>query len=665
MALAPLLCVAALLLSSAGCGDKSSSARANNASAAETSPDSVPHAVQPAERELVLRARALDRADKLDSARMLYESAAEKLEPISDWLYLRAAGVTTDASDRRKYYREVDTEVAKTRQAPTEAIALERAGEIDAAIRAYETAGMRLDAFRLMAARPNDTTSIARARSGLIAYLVSRPGRENSREGVVLFDKLFPKATPSEQLTLARAAYNAGSTARTVSAYAAAFGAGLGTSEDHFADGMMLARLNRDADAAAQFAKVTSPVSLAAAARYQRARALLAMGRGSDARAALRAITTAYPTDTSSASALLLLSDLASDELRDADARSTLLTIVQRFPRSRHAPTALFRAGLIAYVTGNYSAAAAELDSLSELYPRSDDALAATYWAGRAWERRGDKAKAEAHWRAVMTRDGTSYYSVLSARRLKVPLLRDSSRMDNYPRVRDVDEATQRIAMLQDVGMDTEAKLEYDQLFADATKSPDRIVATARALKGGEQSQRGITLGRRAVADVGATPQNYRLMYPVVEREALDSSARANGLDPALVAGLIRAESSFNPRATSPVGARGLMQLMPSVGRALARSRGMTAFDEDRLYEPVTNIRLGTAHLAGLFRGDREVAQILAAYNAGETPVKRWIRKAGASDPEIFTERIPYVETRDYVRGVVRNRAFYRALYDW
>jgi soluble lytic murein transglycosylase len=665
LALAPLLCAAALLLSSAGCGDKSSSTRSNNASAAEATPDSVPHVVQPAERELVLRARALDRADKLDSARMLYESAAEKLEPIGDWLYLRAAGVTTDASDRQKFYRKLETEVAKSRRAPTEAIALERAGNIDAAIRAYETAGMRLDAFRLMAARPGDTARIASARNGVIAYLASRPSRENSREGVALFDKLFPKASPAEQLMLARAAYNAGSTARVVSGYTAAFRTGLGTSEDHFADGMMLARLNRDADAAAQFAKITAPPSLAAAARYQRARALLAMGRGSDARAALRAITTAYPTDTSSASALLLLSDLASDELRDADARSTLLTIVQRFPRSRHAPTALFRAGLIAYVSGNRVAAAAELDSLSELYPRSDDALAATYWAGRAWEQRGDKAKAEAHWRAVMARDGTSYYSVLSARRLKVPLLRDSSRTDNYPRVRDVEEATRRIAMLQDVGMDTEAKLEYDQLFSDATKSPDRLVATARALKGGEQSQRAITLGRRAVADVGPTPQNYRLMYPVVEREALDSSARANGLDPALVAGLIRAESSFNPRATSPVGARGLMQLMPDVGRALARSRGMTSFDADRLYEPVTNIRLGTAHLAGLFRGNREIAQILAAYNAGESPVKRWVRKAGASDPEVFTERIPYVETRDYVRGVVRNRAFYRALYDW
>lgn len=664
MAVAQILCVVAVLLST-GCSDRASSSGLTNAAAASSANDSIPHVVKPAERELVLRARALDRADKLDSARMLYEDAAERLEPVSDWLYLRAAGVTRDESARQKYYRKLETEVARSRRAPTEAIAIERSGDIEGAIRAYETARMRLDAIRLMAARPGDTIGIARARRELISYLARGPGREDSRDGVALFDKLFTQPSPAEQLTLARAAYSAGLSSRTVAGYTAAFRAGLGSSDDHFRDGLMLSRLNRDAEAAAQFASVTSPPSLVAAARYQRARALLAMGRGSDARAALRAITTAFPTDTSAASALLLLSDLASDELRDGDARATLLTIVKRFPRSRHAPTALFRAGLIAYVSGNRAAAAAELDSLATLYPQSDDALAAMYWAGRAWEQRGNQEKAREHWRAVMQRDGSSYYSVLSARRLRVPLLRDSSRTDNYPKVREVETVTQRIAILQDLGMDTEAKLEFDALLSAASKSPDRLVATARALTGGEQSQRGITLGRKVVAEIGATPQNYRLMYPVVEREALDSSARSNGLDPALVAGLIRAESSFNPKATSPVGARGLMQLMPEIGRDLARSRGIPNLNADRLYEPVLNIRLGTAHLRGLFGGNREVTHVLAAYNAGESRVRRWVRKAGASDPEMFTERIPYVETRDYVRGVVRNRAFYRALYEW
>ena len=663
MAVAAFLCAAVVLISSTGCSDQSSSHGARPV--AYVGADSIPHVVAADDRDLVLRARAMDRADKLDSARILYEQAAERLDPISDWLYLRAAGVTADPSAREKYYRKLKTDVARSRRAPTEAIALERSRNIDAAIRAYDALGMRLDALRLEASPPSDSVRVATARRDLIAFLARGPARDDARDGVALFDKLFPRATPAEQLVLGRAAYHAGSASRAVSGYTAAFKAGLGTNQDHFNDGLMLARLNRDAEAAAQFAKIASPTSLVAAARYQRARALLAMGKGTDARAALRSITTTYPTDTSAASALILLSDLASDELRDGDARSTLLTVVQRFPRARHAPTALFRAGIIAFAAHNYAAAAVELDSLAELYPQSDDALAALYWAGRAWQQRGDAAKAQAHWRSVMAKEGASYYSVLSARRLGVPVLRDSSRSDNYPNVKDISDAVERVTILEDVGMDAEAKLEYDRLFDEATKSPDRLVATAHALAGGEQSARGITLGRKAVTEVGPTPQNYRLLYPVSEREKLDSSSKANGLDPALVAGLIKQESSFNPRATSPVGARGLMQLMPDVGRALARSRGIRNLETERLYDPALNIQLGTIHLAGLFRGNREVVQILAAYNAGESRVTRWLKKAGASDPEMFTERIPYVETRDYVRSVVRNRAFYRILYDW
>jgi soluble lytic murein transglycosylase len=621
--------------------------------------------VDSTDRNLVLRARAFDRADKLDSARILYEEAAKNLRPIRDWLYLRAAGVTTDESDRRKYLREIKTEVAKSRMAPTEAIALERSGKIKEAIHAYSAAGMRLDALRLSASPPSDSLTRAAARRDLIDYLSRGAGTESVRDGVALFDKLFAQATPPEQLTIGRAAYEGGVAGRAVAGYTAAFRAKLGNALDHFNDGLMLARINRDKEAAAQFAAVSAPPALVAAARYQRARALLASGGGTEARNSLRAITTAFPTDTSAASALILLSDLATDEGRDADARSTLLTVVKRFPKSRHAPTALFRSGIIAYVQRNFAAAAAELDSLAEQYPSSDDALAAMYWGGRAWQQRGDLEKGRAHWRAIMAKDPSSYYSVLAARRLGVPILKDSSRTDKYPTVRDVSDASERISMLEDLGMDTEAKFEYDRLFDEAAKSPDRLVATAHALGGGEQSNRAITLGRKVVTEKGPTPQNFRLLYPVSEREQLSASAKANGLDPALVAGLIKQESGFNPRAVSPAGARGLMQVMPSVGREIARSRGMKSFSDERLFDPSVNIQLGTIHLRGLFRGNRDVAYIMAAYNAGEARLNRWLRKPGASDPELFTERIPYVETRDYVRAVLRNRAFYRLLYDW
>jgi soluble lytic murein transglycosylase len=213
--------------------------------------------------------------------------------------------------------------------------------------------------------------------------------------------------------------------------------------------------------------------------------------------------------------------------------------------------------------------------------------------------------------------------------------------------------------------MEVEAGFENDKLFRDALANPTRLVATASALAGSDQASRSIALGKRAIDDIGATPANYRLYFPVLERETLISSSRENGLDPVLVAALIRQESNFNPLATSPVGARGLMQLMPDVGRSLASGKGIAPWNPDMLYDPVINIKLGTAHLSTLMRKYPEVVKSLAAYNAGESRVVKWSTKTGADDPEVFTERIPFVETRDYVRTILRNRAYYQALYPW
>jgi soluble lytic murein transglycosylase-like protein len=621
--------------------------------------------VATSDSSMVIKARMFDRADQLDSARLYYEEAAKHLRPIRDWLILRAAGVTRDGSARLHYYDQLERPVAKDRRRPTEAIALERAGEVAGAIAAYEALGDRLPAIRLRILSAADSAAKLRARSALVVYIESMPGRQESRDAIDLFDRVFKTVSPAEALALARGAYQAALSSRAVGLFSTAFKAGLGGDRDHFWNATLLARLNRDREAAAEFARVRAGSPLAAAARYQRARALLAASLATEARNALRQVTTQYPSDTSAASALMLLSDLATDEGRDAAARQTLLSIPQRFPHARHAPTALFRASILAYVNGDLVAATRELDSIIEHYPSTDEALAAGYWAGRSWARRGDSAKARAHWRGVLQREGGSYYSVLSAQRLGVPLLADRSRSDNYPEVKDVNEAMQRIAMLRAVGMDAEATFEQDRLFRDAGSSPGRLIATAHALTGTDQAARSISLGRRAVAEVAPSAQNYRLLYPVLERETLSQSARSVDVDPALVAGLIRQESSFNPRATSPVGARGLMQVMPDVGRSLARSRKIAGYTDESLYDPALNIRFGTSHLANLLRRGRPLVQVLAAYNAGESRVSRWERRTGAADPEMFTERISFVETRDYVRAIIRNQAFYRELYDW
>ena len=159
---------------------------------------------------------------------------------------------------------------------------------------------------------PSDTAKMLAARRSLIAILANPGSAQNARDGIVLFDKVYNSPSPQEELVIARAAYTGGLSSRAASSYAKAFAGGQGTSRDHFSAGLMLARLNKDNDAIRAFDAVTAPSDLAAAGRYQRARALLALGRRDAARSALRDITTKLPQDTTSASALLLLADLAA-----------------------------------------------------------------------------------------------------------------------------------------------------------------------------------------------------------------------------------------------------------------------------------------------------------------------------------------------------------------
>jgi len=232
--------------------------------------------------------------------------------------------------------------------------------------------------------------------------------------------------------------------------------------------------------------------------------------------------------------------------------------------------------------------------------------------------------------------------------------------------VPDVDSALTRAALLERLGMPDEAGWEYDRIVREADRSVDRLLATANALRAAGYAYQGIRLARRALArGVPADARLYRLLYPVVQTRALIAECAAQGLDPTLVAALIRQESSFNPGATSAVGARGLMQVMPDVGGTVARGLGFFQWDPVLLWQPDVSITIGTVHLADLRRRYTDLTRILAAYNAGISRVDRWDLKLGVEDPEVFAERIPFAETRDYVRIIQRNRDLYRVLYDW
>jgi soluble lytic murein transglycosylase len=236
---------------------------------------------------------------------------------------------------------------------------------------------------------------------------------------------------------------------------------------------------------------------------------------------------------------------------------------------------------------------------------------------------------------------------------------------DTFATIPDVEEALARADLLQQLGMGLEAQLEMDALAASADSSPGRVLAIANAFRARGHMRRAMELGRRAIALGARDARAWRLVYPIDEADLAAVEAAGRDVDPALVAAVIRQESSFEPRATSPVGARGLMQVMPSVGKALARAEGITPWDPALLYEPDVNIRLGVTHLGSFTRHYAHPALGLAAYNAGPSRVARWATRRGGKDPELFVERIRFPETRSYVCNVLRSRDMYAALYHW
>lgn len=594
-----------------------------------------------------------------DSAASVWLARAEAQPEIASWLYLRAATTTVDSAARRSLYARVRLPLARERIPWIEAAARETFGDTLGALRAYSALPAPITVFRLRAALyPTARDSV---RVGLLSLISSATSASSIREATSLFDTLFKDPTAAEQLAIARSAARAGIWSRARSGFTAVGQSKL-AARDRFSFATTLSRLNADRQAAQLYATVTSPAALASAARYQRALALLGAGDGAGARNALRSLGK-NQSDTSAAAALALLADLQTDDGDDAGSRATLLGLARRFPSTRFAAPARFDAAMIALILGNASAAEREFAALVTA-PRAD-ALAAGYWLGRAREIAGDVPGARNAWTDVLRRDSTSYYASLAATRLGVASMRSSIKTTAVRRVSVVDSALRRVSMLQKLGMSPEAQMENDLLYRDATADTTRLLATAVAFSATDQAARAIALGRVALSRFGSTPDIWRLLYPIAARDTIVTESRKAGLDPALVAALIRQESNFNPAARSPAGARGLMQVMPAVGKSIAPTVGITSWNPAILYDPGINIEMGVRHLAPLVRAQRDIPRTLAAYNAGASRVARWAKKRGADDPEIFTERIPFTETRDYVKVVLRNREFYRALYSW
>jgi soluble lytic murein transglycosylase len=177
-----------------------------------------------------------------------------------------------------------------------------------------------------------------------------------------------------------------------------------------------------------------------------------------------------------------------------------------------------------------------------------------------------------------------------------------------------------------------------------------------------------MALGRIAVPSTDARTLDeiplaaWRTIFPLPYEEIVRREAARNGVDPMLVAGLMRQESTFQSDIISPKGAVGLMQVLPTTGRRLA-PRLKLRYSREKLTDPEYNLRLGTLYLSDLLKEFGSPEAALAAFNAGEDRISAWQGERKNEEIAELVESVPFTETREYIQIVLRNAEVYRMVY--
>jgi soluble lytic murein transglycosylase len=353
--------------------------------------------------------------------------------------------------------------------------------------------------------------------------------------------------------------------------------------------------------------------------------------------------------------------------------------IYQRQKNGRYSPFTHWRTAWLTYRMGKMDDAKKLFEEQIEMYPTSQEVTAAIYWRGRIAEDEGDKPLARAYYQKLTENYRYYYYSNLARERMEHlgDQVVDPPGLDKLPPPpalpHDWDPPADNVRAQKAQLLANAALYEYAvaEMQAASPGSPPWEAKSVAEIYNEQGSYiRSIEALKRAVpgyfsAEIPQIPRPiWEQLFPRPFWEDLRRDATTNQLDPYLVASLIRQESEFNPGAISYANAMGLMQLLPSVGKNLAKEMKIRHFSSDELLQANTNLLLGTRyfkHMVDHFDGHVEYA--LAAYNAGEDRVDDWRKNGNFKDMDEFVESIPFTQTREYVQAIMRNAMIYKLLY--
>jgi soluble lytic murein transglycosylase len=396
--------------------------------------------------------------------------------------------------------------------------------------------------------------------------------------------------------------------------------------------------------------------------------------------AAIEQATQKYPQSKWAEESLMAAGNFYWVGLDRARAAGYNQRMLEQFPNGKNAFNAEWRITWVAYLNRQPDTDD-RLTAFLLKYPVSANSVDALYWLGRNSEREGNPAHARSFYDKAVERFPETYFGHAAAARLaKIGPGEENpadflQKIPPPPALRPFDEPIPssvadrwaRAMALRTIGFDASAEQELKAAYF-ATASPRFLVEAAQAAFDQGHFGAGMAYGRLAVPSfdsrkIDDVPRSvWRALYPLPYESALRREAARNNFDPMLAAGLIRQESTFQADAVSRANAVGLMQVLPTTGKLLAKQLKVK-YAKTKLFDPEYNIQLGMLYIAGLLRSTGEPEYALAAFNAGEDRIAAWRAERNYEEIPELVESIPFTETREYVQIVLRNSEVYRLIY--
>ena len=362
--------------------------------------------------------------------------------------------------------------------------------------------------------------------------------------------------------------------------------------------------------------------------------------------------------------------------------------------KNEYGQKAAWRLGWLDYREKRYATAVKRFKQNASRRPNGALVDTNLFWMAKALEKAGQAEKAEKIYRQLYTRFPYTYYGIRAKRKLKIgesrPNEQGAKSQNGITRISfsdttgavpppqprlsgKVKRQLMRAREMTLMGLPDNAKFEIQQFAGKVKKNYSGTLWIAELyskIESFPEAYRLLELFKnfKTKAREKELPIRFwKLFYPAAYADRIEVHAAALQVDPWLTKSVIRQESLFDKRSLSRAGARGLMQIMPETGKRLFSTIAakQKIFEADDLFDPGLNIRLGIKYLKELqdkYSGNR--IHILICYNAGPEVLESWLERfQDVRDPDVFIELIPYPETRNFVKHVLRNHGVYRTLY--